>query len=37
MEKPDFFELKNGNKVKLPFSDQEYKNRLNKIQKKNLK
>ena len=31
MEKPDFFELKNGNKVKLPFSDQEYKNRLNKI------
>jgi len=31
MERPDFFELKNGNKVKLPFSDQEYKNRLNKI------
>ena len=31
MERPDFFELKNGRKVKLPFSDQEYKNRLNKI------
>ena len=31
MERPDFFELKNGNKLKLPFSDQEYKNRLNKI------
>ena len=31
MERPDFFELKNGRKIKLPFSDQEYKNRLNKI------
>ena len=31
MERSDFFELKNGSKVKLPFSDQEYKNRLNKI------
>ena len=31
MERPDFFELKNGSKVKLPFSDQEYKNRLSKI------
>ena len=31
MERPDFFELKNGNRIKLPFSDQEYKNRLNKI------
>jgi len=31
MERPDFFELKNGNRAKLPFSDQEYKNRLNKI------
>ena len=31
MERPDFFELKNGSKVKLPFSNQEYKNRLNKI------
>jgi len=31
MERPDFFELKNGSKVKLPFSDKEYKNRINKI------
>ena len=31
MERPDFFELKNGIRAKLPFSDQEYKNRLNKI------
>ena len=31
MERPDFFELKNGSKVKLPFSEQEYKNRLNKL------
>ena len=31
MERPNFFELKNGNKAKLPFSDKEYKNRLNKI------
>ena len=31
MERPDFFELKNGNKAKLPFSDQEYKNRVIKI------
>lgn len=31
MERPDFFELKNGSRAKLPFSDQEYKNRLNKI------
>ncbi len=30
MERPDFFELQNGTKVKLPFSNQEYKNRLNK-------
>jgi creatinase len=40
MERPDFFELKNGLKVKLPFSDKEYSNRLNKIRevmsKKNL-
>ena len=33
MERPDFFELKNGSKAKLPFSDQEYQNRLNKIRK----
>ena len=31
MERPDFFELKNGSRAKLPFTDQEYKNRLNKI------
>ena len=31
MERPDFFELKNGSKVKLPFSQTEYKNRLNKL------
>ena len=24
MERPDFFELKNGEKVKLPFSEKEY-------------
>ncbi|MDA9710316.1 aminopeptidase P family protein [Candidatus Pelagibacter sp.] len=28
MERPDFFSLKNGEKVKLPFSDQEYNNRV---------
>ena len=31
MERPDFFELKNGKKVKLPFSNKEYDTRLNKI------
>ena len=31
MERPDFFELKNGSKVKLPFTDKEYKNRSNKL------
>ena len=31
MERPDFFELQNGTKVKLPFSNQEYENRLNKV------
>jgi len=31
MERPDFFELKNGLKVKLPFTDKEYQNRLEKI------
>ena len=31
MERPDFFELKNGSKVKLPFSQTEYQNRLNKL------
>ena len=28
MERPDFFNLKNGDKVKLPFTDQEYQRRL---------
>ena len=40
MERPDFFTLKNGDKVKLPFSDREYDQRLKKIRdlmdKKNL-
>ena len=40
MERPDFFELKNGEKAKLPFSQTEYQNRLDKlraiISKKNL-
>ena len=31
MERPDFFELKNGSKVKLPFSQTEYQNRLDKL------
>ncbi len=31
MDRPDFFELKNGEKVKLPFTDKEYKNRLSKL------
>ena len=34
MERPDFFELKNGKKVKLPFSNQEYQNRITKLRKK---
>ncbi len=33
MERPDFFELKNGDKVKLPFTDKEYQNRLFKLRK----
>ena len=33
MERPDFFELKNGKKVKLPFSNQEYQNRVSKLRK----
>ena len=28
MERPDFFKLKNGDKVKLPFTDKEYQRRL---------
>ena len=31
MERPDFFTLKNGKKVKLPFSNQEYNNRVLKL------
>ena len=31
MKRPDFLELKNGSKVKLPFTDTEYQNRLEKI------
>jgi creatinase len=31
MRRPDFFELKNGSKIKLPFSQTEYQNRLNKL------
>ena len=31
MERPNFFELKNGSKVKLPFTDKEYKNRSSKL------
>ena len=29
MERPDFFTLKNGEKVKLPFSKNEYDRRIN--------
>ena len=28
MKRPDFFTLKNGKKIKLPFTEQEYKTRL---------
>ena len=31
MERPDFFTLKNGDKVKLPFTDKEYQRRLNNL------
>ena len=31
MERPDFFELKNGEKVKLPFTDKEYNDRISKL------
>ena len=31
MERPDFFTLKNGEKVKLPFSNQEYERRINNL------
>ena len=31
MERPDFFTLKNGEKVKLPFSNQEYHQRVSNL------
>ena len=31
MERPDFFTLKNGEKVKLPFSNAEYDRRVNNL------
>ena len=31
MERPDFFTLKNGERAKLPFSNEEYNQRLNKL------
>ena len=31
MERPDFFELKNGEKVKLPFTKTEYDRRVNNL------
>ena len=31
MERPDFFELKNGEKVKLPFTDKEYNDRVSTV------
>jgi len=34
MERPDFFKLKNGNKVKLPFSQNEYDQRISKLRGK---
>ena len=41
MERPDFFSLKNGEKVKLPFSDYEYNNRVSNLRsimdKKNIR
>ena len=33
MERPDFFTLKNGEKVKLPFSNNEYNERVDKLRK----
>ena len=35
MERPDFFTLKNGDKVKLPFSNKEYEQRVKKITNRN--
>ena len=33
MERPDFFSLKNGDKVKLPFSNSEYDRRVDNLRK----
>jgi creatinase len=33
MERPDFFNLKNGNKAKLPFSNKEYQKRIENLRK----
>ena len=33
MERPNFFQLKNGSKATLPFTDDEYKNRLKGLRK----
>ena len=33
MERPDFFTLKNGEKVKLPFSLKDYQDRIDKLKK----
>ncbi len=33
MDRPDFFELKNGEKARLPFTDKEYKNRVLNLRK----
>ena len=33
MERPDFFSLKNGDKVKLPFTNTEYDRRVNNLQR----
>ena len=33
MERPDFFTLRNGEKVKLPFSLKEYQDRVDKLRK----
>ncbi len=33
MDRPDFFEFKNGEKVKLPFTNKEYKNRVSNLRK----
>tara|TARA_B100001142_G_scaffold304973_1_gene333535 strand:- start:335 stop:616 length:282 start_codon:yes stop_codon:yes gene_type:complete len=34
MERPDFFTLKNGERAKLPFSNKEYNQRLDKLRER---